>query len=120
MLGWAVALAMPGATLEGPYYEAFHRFGMTEDLWAFGFGVFCFVRMTALYLNGDLKRGPTLRIISSAFGVVTWTQVSILLFQGTWLATGIMQPGPIVYGFLALFDVYSLIRVASDARYERR
>lgn len=117
MLSWGVTLALPGDTLAGPSYAAFDRFGMTENAWAWAFGAVGLARIVALYINGNWPRSPHIRMIGSAFGAVSWAQVSYLLTLSTYATTGVAAPGTGVYALLALADLFGIARAAFDARY---
>lgn len=117
MIAWGIALAMPGDTLAGPNFIAFRRFGISEDTWAAVFLVIGVARMITLFLNGRWPTGPYVRMAGSLFGALSWAQVSLLLFLGTYLPTGIMQTGPLIYALLAGSDLLSIFRASFDARY---
>jgi hypothetical protein len=117
MLAWGITLALPGDTLAGPQYAAFGRFGMTEESWAWVFGVVGSARIAALYINGAWPRSPHVRMIGSTFGAISWAQVAYLLTLSTYFATGIAATGTAVYSLLALADLFGIARAAFDARY---
>lgn len=119
MLSWGMVLAMPGDTMAGPAYAAFHRFGTTEDFWAWAFGMMGGIRLVALYINGRWPRTPVIRMVCATFGAMSWAQVSWMLTEGTYLKSGIATTGTAVYGILALADLFSIFRAAFDARYHR-
>ncbi len=50
-------------------------------------------------------------------GLLLWAQVAALVTVGAVSATGSPSTGTVVYGFLALFEVYSIQRAAYDVRY---
>ena len=117
MIGWAVALGLPGDTLAAPAFVEFRRFGFTEQFWAAVFGIMGGARIAALYINGRWPRTPYIRMVGSLFGTMSWAQVAWLLFAGGYFATGIPTTGVAVYGLLALADLLSIFRAAFDARY---
>lgn len=120
MVGWAVALGLPGDTLAAPSFSEFRRFGFTEEFWAAIFGVIGGARISALYINGRWPRTPYIRMMGSLFGAVSWAQVAWLLFAGGYLNTGIPTTGVAVYGLLALADLLSIFKAAFDVRYHHR
>lgn len=119
MVIWGATLMLPGDTLAGPQFEAFGRFGLTEDFWSWMFTGIGMARLVALYINGRWPRSPHIRMIGSAFGVLTWAQVSYLLTAGTFLKTGVANTGMGVYAALAMADLFGVYRAMFDARYYR-
>lgn len=117
MLGWGLTLALPGDTLAAPQYAAFGRFGFTEGFWAWAFSVVGVSRLIALYINGRWPRSPHVRMLGSLFGAVSWAQVAYLLTIGTYGVTGVPATGTVVYGLLAIADLFGIARAAFDARY---
>lgn len=117
MLLWGLILALPGETMAGPSYAAFHRFGTTEEFWAYAMGATGIARLVALFINGRWPRTPLIRMVGALFGLLCWSQITYLLLAGTYLATGVASTGPAVYGLLALADLFSIFRAAFDARY---
>lgn len=120
MVGWGITLAMPGDTLAGPQYAGFLRFGFTEDLWAWAFGVVGIARIVALYINGQWPRSPLIRMVGSVFGAVSWAQVAYLVTLGTYVQTGVAATGTAIYSLLAIADLLGIARAAFDARYHRQ
>jgi hypothetical protein len=119
MVAWAVTLALPGNTLDGSNFAAFHRYPwMTEIFWAVMFGVIGGARLLALYINGHSPRSPYARMIGSLFGALSWGQVSLLITEGTYGTTGVASTGTGVYALLAVADLISVYRAAHDARYQ--
>jgi hypothetical protein len=117
MLGWGLTLALPGDTLAAPQYAAFQRFGFTEEFWSWAFTLMGTARLIALFINGKWPRSPMVRMVGSAFGAVSWSQVAYLLTIGTFGTTGIPATGTVVYGLLAIADLFGIARAAFDARY---
>jgi hypothetical protein len=117
MVAWSVLLAFPGDTLSMPSFAEFHHFGMTETLWASGFGSIGMARLAALYINGRWPKTPHVRMIGAMFGVVAWGQVAFMLTEGNLAAYGKVPTGAGTYGLLALADLFSIYRAAYDARY---
>lgn len=118
MVAWGLTLAMPGNTLDGANFLAFHRSPwMTETFWATAFGLVGGGRFVALYINGRSPRTPHARIVGAVFGVLSWSQVSLLITEGTYHSTGVASTGTGVYALLALADLFSVFRAAHDARY---
>lgn len=120
MMWWSLCLAFPGDTLAAPSFSAFHRYEwQTEELWACIFGAIGGARLVALYINGKWPRTPAIRIIGSAFGLISWAQVAWLITEGTAVKTGVLSTGTGMYALLALADLVSIFRAAFDARYYR-
>jgi hypothetical protein len=68
-----------------------------------------FARLAALYVNGNHRRTPSVRLMASFFSLFVWTQVVL----GMW-AAGIAQTGVIVYTGLVCADIYSAFRASGD------
>lgn len=119
MLGWALVLAHPAQTLEGPAYQAFRRLGTTEEAWCVVFAIIATARIAALVINGRWPRGPYVRMFGSFFGVVTWAQIGWLFIDGAFIARGVPNTGMVVYPLLALADLSSIYRASFDTRYNR-
>lgn len=120
MVAWGLTLAMPGNTLAGSNFQAFQRYPfMTETFWATIFGIVGGMRLVALYINGRNPRTPYARMGGALFGTISWGQVSLLITEGTYGATGIASTGTGVYALLALADLVSIYRAAHDVRYYR-
>ncbi len=117
MMSWGVTLAVHGDTLSLPAFAAFHRFGATAAFWAWVFGGCGFARTAALYINGRWPKTPVIRMVCAGLGFVSWSQLSWLFFEGTYLASGIPTTGIGVYAVLALAELFSIYRAAHDARY---
>lgn len=120
MVIWGTTLMLPGDTLAGPQFEAFGRFGLTEEFWAWAFTLAGGARLSALYINGRWPKSPHVRIVCAIFGAVSWAQVAYLLTVGTLLKTGIPNTGTGVYAALAIADLLAIVRAAFDARYYDR
>ncbi|MGI3901387.1 MAG: hypothetical protein ACRYGP_22165 [Janthinobacterium lividum] len=120
MCAWALVLALPGDSLAGPSFQAFHRLGMAETFWACSFGVTGGLRLAALYINGRSPRTPYARMIGAFFGFLGWGQVGFLVYQSTMGTLGVVSPGAAVYGVLSAMELRSLYRASYDARYVRR
>jgi hypothetical protein len=59
-------------------------------------------------------------MFGSLFGAVSWAQVAWLVAEGTFFSNGVASTGTVVYGLLALAEVFSLFSACFDARYYRR
>jgi len=120
MVAWGFTLALPGDTLAGPSFAAFHRYDLTETFWAWLFGAIGAARLVALYINGRWPTTPFIRMVGSLFGAISWGQVSWLIAEGTYYSSGVASTGTAIYGLLALAEVFSIFRAAFDARYYGR
>ena len=120
MCVWALVLAVPGDSLAGPSFSAFHRLGLTETVWACAFGATGGLRLAALYINGRSPRTPYARMLGAFFGFISWGQVGFLVYEGTMATLGVVSPGVAVYGVLAAMELRSLYRASYDARYVSR
>ncbi len=118
MVSWGVTLALPGDTMAGANFAAFHRYPwMTETFWAATFGIVGGARLAALYINGRSPRTPHFRMAGSLFGALSWAQVAVLVTEGTYSVTGVASTGTGIYALLAVADLVSIFRAAHDARY---
>ncbi len=117
MLLCGLALSTQSEVLHGPAWDAFHAHGNTEELWATTFALTGAARLVALYINGRWPKTPLIRILGSTIGAVCWSQLSYLLIEGEVLNGGVFTLGSVVYGLLALADLFSVFRAAFDARY---
>lgn len=117
MVSWGVTLALNADTLAQPDFAGFHRFGATQTFWAWMFGSAGFGRVAALYINGRWPKTPIIRMVCAGFGFVSWSQLSWLFFEGTYLASGIPGPAIGVYAVLALAELSAIYGAAHDARY---
>ena len=120
MCVWALVLAVPGDSLAGPSFSAFHRLGLTETFWSCAFGATGGLRLAALYINGRSPRTPYARMLGAFFGFLSWGQVGFLVYEGTMQTLGVVSPGVAVYGVLAAMELRSLYRASYDARYVTR
>lgn len=120
MCGIAFILALPGDSLAGPAFSAFHRLGLTETFWACVFGSIGGLRLAALYINGRNPRTPYARMAGAFFGFMAWGYVGILVFMGTMDQLGAFNIGLAVFGSLAVAELRSLYRASYDARYVSR
>lgn len=75
-------------------------------LFAFTVGM---LRLLALTINGFWHRTPSIRLITSFFGVCVWFWVLMGMMK-----SGVNQPGIIVYTWILIGDLYSVYRCASD------
>lgn len=118
MVGWGATLALPGNTLDGAAFGAFHRYPwLSESFWAAAFGIVGGARLAALYINGRSPRTPYARMGGSLFGAVSWAQISWLFTESTYGTNGVLGTGTVMYGLLAIADLVSILRAAYDARY---
>ena len=117
MCAWALVLSLPGDSLAGPAFSAFHRLNLTEPVWALAFGATGGLRVAALYINGRSPRTPYARMLGAFLGFLGWGEVGLLVQQGTSAAHGVAAPDLAVYGLLAAMELRSLYRASYDARY---
>lgn len=117
MWTWALVLSLPGDSLAGPAFSAFHRLNLNETVWAFAFGATGSLRVAALYINGRSPRTPYARMVGAFLGFLSWGEVGLLVQQGTAASFGVAAPDAAVYGLLAAMELRSLYRASFDARY---
>ena len=118
MCGWAIMLAMPGNSLVGPAFSAFHRFAWsTETFWAAIFGSVGSLRAVSLYINGASPRTPYGRMVGAAVGFVLWMVLVVLIAEGSVEQLGKLPPGIATYAVFIAAEARSLWRASYDARY---
>jgi len=59
-------------------------------------------------------------MFGSLFGAMSWAQVALLVAEDTFFCNGVASTGTVVYGLLAVAEVFSIFRACFDARYDRR
>jgi hypothetical protein len=112
ILVWSYSVAMPGQMLTGPTFAYLLAIAPEEAWGACGMFIGA-ARLVALYLNGNWRRSPGLRLIGAMFGMIWWVVVSALW----WLA--IMQgaqdfPMRKVAFVFIFFEAYSCFRCGQD------
>ncbi len=116
MVGWAGLLTVTSKntiTSSLAFAPLVSR-GWTDFQLASILGLFGFVWLCALWVNGRYRRTPVLRCICAAGGVVIWSHVGLqLIISG--FETGVWSTGLPVYWSLAIFDLASCYRSAADA-----
>ena len=109
---WSGAVAFPGKMLVGPTFEYLLVIA-PEPWWGYSGVVLGSARLAALYINGNWRRSPGLRLIGAIFGLVWWLIVSALY------AVAVKQGAPdfpmryVLFVFLC-FEIYSCFRCGQD------
>lgn len=73
------------------------------------------IRVGALYVNGQHKRTPSIRLVASFVSAFIWTQIVLGMWNG-----GVPNTGLVIYPCLILADIYSAFRAGADATYVAR
>ena len=83
MIGFAITLWMPGDTFAGNGYRSFRAVGITEETAALPLFLIGSMRCCALYINGNWRRTPVLRMIGAIFGAGMFLMVASLFLGPT-------------------------------------
>lgn len=67
-------------------------------------------RLTALFINGSLRRSPHARLIGAFLTVFIWLQLSYGMVY-----PDVVGPGVAIFPWLALADIFNVYRAAMDA-----
>lgn len=107
---WGFILLLPYPTFDNPLFAEMGKH-MSQQTWGWiGFGL-GFAHLTALYINGNVRRSPHVRAFCSGVGALFWLQVCLGM-----LATGIITTGWAVYPGLVVMAVYNVSCAMQDAR----
>ena len=119
MVGFALALALPGNSFANPVFAVFHRLGFTEALCGTVFGAIGTMRLVALHINGRSPRTPWFRVVGAFAGMLIWTQYGVAVLIGSEQAFGNVPPTVSFFAILAAFELRSIMRASFDVRYHR-
>lgn len=108
--GWLVVSA--GGILTPRGFGALVGTGLTEDLLGLATAGFGGVWMAALYINGNWRRTPFLRLACAAFGAGLWSAIA---FGSTGAGEAQqISTGTATYGLVALFTIIAASRIGHD------
>ena len=117
LLAFALTLALPGDTLaSSPAFRGFLQFGWDEAAVAVPLALIASMRMAGLYINGNWRRSPLLRLVGAVAGtgIFVWLGMT---FAMPYLILGepALTTGAGVYLTLGVFDLLAAYRAGADA-----
>jgi hypothetical protein len=83
----------------------------TQMHWALATTTVALVRLTALFVNGAVRRSPHLRGAGAFLSVFVWYQLSLGVLYGD-----LVGPGVAIFPWLALADIFNVYCAMRDAR----
>lgn len=116
LLGFAFTLSMPGDTLAGASFRAFVEIGADDATIAFPLAVLAASRMCALFINGNWKRSPILRLGGAIAGSSVFAMLAMAFYWPTLAYGAPISTGVGSYFILAAFDALSAYRSGADVR----
>lgn len=121
LLMFAITLAMPGNTLDSPGFGAFVRAGFDEASLAVPLALIAAGRLVALYINGNWRRTPLLRMIGAVIGAGVFAVLSMAFAWPTLEGTRTsLSTGVLMYLTLSAFDGLAAYRSGADVRLAHR
>jgi len=94
-----------------PQYFAVMQQIASQPQWGFIFGLFGWVRIAALWINGRKPITPYIRMILAFLSCFVWFEVALSLF-----ASGVPGFGWAIFPWLLALDMYNVFRSSADAR----
>lgn len=122
LLGFAVALALPGNTLDASQsYSGFTQMGLDEAAMVLCLSIVAMMRMTGLWINGAWKRSPLLRMIGAILGAGFFLSLAAVFAVPYALgAAPAINTGVTSYLVLGLADLLAAHRAAADVGHSQR
>jgi hypothetical protein len=112
LTAWGSYVILHPGVFSGPLAPAFT--GMSriapQEVWGFTSFLIGFIRIVALFINGQWGLTPIIRVATSFMSVFVWFWLSVGLYLST-----VPAPGLVLYLGLMMSDMYSAFRAASDA-----
>lgn len=96
--------------MQPTYFSVMSQLG-SQVQWGFVFGVFGWVRIAALYINGRRPITPYIRMILAFLSCFIWFELALSL-----LASGVPGFGWAIFPWLLALDMYNVFRSSADAR----
>lgn len=112
LLSWGFYVLLHPGMFQGSSSLIFSGLDMiaSQELWGLAAFSLGFLRLIALYINGQWTRTPLIRVCVSFASVFMWFWITVGLYK-----SGIDQTGLAIYPWLVVADMYSAFRAASDA-----
>ncbi|EPX82109.1 hypothetical protein [Salipiger mucosus] len=121
ILAFACTLALPGDTLAAGGFMAFRSVGLDEASLAVPLTFIAVMRMAGLWINGNWRRSPLLRMVGAVCGAGIFATLAVMfavpILSGQAIAA---TTGVGTYAVLALFDVLAAYRSAADVGHYQR
>lgn len=116
MLSFAVILALPGDTMSAEVFSALVDIGFHEVTIGVPLALVASMRLVALYINGNWRRSPMLRLIGASIGSSMFAMLAMAFLWPTIESGRALSPAVGTYLVLALFDGLAAYRSGADAR----
>lgn len=120
LLGIAVVLSLPGDTLASPSFRSFKDLGLDEAMVSTPIALLGSARLVALYINGNWRKSPEMRMIGAVCGASIFAMISMALLWPTFTHGHAVSTGASTYLVLALFDALAAYRSGADVRVVKR
>lgn len=104
-------LAVRNLFLEAPPHYSVMASVATQVQWGFIFGVFGWVKIAALWINGRKAITPYIRMALAFLSCFVWFEVALSLF-----ASGVPGLGWAIFPWLLCLEMYNVFRSSADAR----
>lgn len=112
LLGWGIYVTLhPGMMTDDRTHALWAGMLsiMPQESWGLAAAMTGLARVGALYVNGNHRKTPIVRLITSFFSAFVWTQISVGLIKA-----GVPNTGIWLYPCLVAADIYSTFRASGD------
>lgn len=116
LLAIGLTLAAPGETLNSPSFSGFAEFWVDDAALAGPLCLIGAIRFSALYVNGNWRRTPIMRMLGAVAGMTFFALLSLVLAWPSIHLGAPISTGVGVYFVLALFDGLAAYRSGADMR----
>lgn len=116
MIAFALTMALSESALRGPGFAVLRALGFDSVTLASGLAVIGAMRLTALYINGALRRSPSLRMWGAIAGSATFGALASAFFWPWWSGNAPLSTAAGTYLVLAFFDALAAYRSGADVR----
>jgi len=111
VLTWGVTcLNVSPMDWQMPAYSSLRGYA-SQATWGLAMVVLGIARLTALYINGSMRRTPHTRMAGAFLTAFVWLQLSFAMATADAAAIA----GIAIYPWLFLADIYNVYRAAQDA-----